>query len=389
VTLTMEEFDQLLHGKPDLSFQVTVPPEMTEGFTFGGAIAPRISRKEALQVPAVLRSRNIIAGTLGRLPMHVRDKERREASPTTLLDQIDPDVPNAVVMANTYEDLLFEGIAWWRVLEVGWHGYPTYAEHIGPDRVNIVGWSPPVNGQGPGTGRVLIDGYPVDDSSVIRFDGPNPPLLVHAARAIRTCLTLDSTAARYADDPLPLGYLTPREGVHMKEDPDVVEDLMDQWEEGGRRRVWRYIGAALEAKALQFNAEQIQLAEQRQHAVLEIARAAGVDPEDLGVSTTSRTYQNAEQRRQDLLDFTLAPYMVSLEQRLSMNDVLPRGYYAKVNLDAFLRSDTLTRMQAYKIGEEVGAYTEEEVRALEDRPPLTPSQRPAPVPNPLEEVPGG
>ena len=120
-----------------------------------------------------------------------------------------------------------------------------------------------------------------------------------------------------------------------------------------------------------------------------------IDPEDLGVSTTSRTYQNSEQRRQDMIDFTFGPYRAALEQRLSMRDVLPRGYEAKVNLDGFLRADTLGRMNAYKIGEEVGAYTKDEVRELEDRPPLTPAQRadatpPAAMPaQPPQEVPSG
>jgi hypothetical protein len=77
-----------------------------------------------------------------------------------------------------------------------------------------------------------------------------------------------------------------------------------------------------------------------------------------------------------------------------MRDVLPRGYEAKVNLDGFLRADTLGRMNAYKIGEEVGAYTEDEIRELEDRPPLTPSQKAARAPKmpPVampQEVPNG
>jgi len=363
---------------PDLAFQVDVPAEMMQGMTAGGAIAPRISRKEALQVPAVLRSRNLIAGTLARLPIHVRDKEREIASPTTLLDQIDPDVPNVVTFANTYEDLLFEGISWWKVLEFGWHGFPTFATHIGHSRVQVVGWVPPVNGIGPTTGgRVYIDGYPIPDDQVIRFDSPNPPLLVHAARAIRTCLTLDQTAAGYGEQPVPLGYFTPKEGMRPREDDQLIGKLLDKWELARQRRVWGYVGAAWDLHTLQFNAEQIQLAEQRQHAVLEIARAAGVDPEDLGVSTTSRTYQNAEQRRLDLVDFTLAHYMSAVEQRLSMRDVLPRGYEAKVNLDGFLRSDTKTRYEAHKIALDSGFETVEEVRELEDRPPM---RQTAPVP---------
>jgi hypothetical protein len=366
---------------PDAAFEVDIPAEMMEAMTAGGTVAPRVSRALALQVPAVQRGRNMIAGTLAGLPIHVRDKDRRIATPTSLLEQIDPDIPNVVTLAETYEDLIFEGISWWRVTEWGWHGFPTYAVHVDVTRVGVTGWVPPVNGSSPSTAygptSVTIDGRPVADNEVIRFDSPNPPLLKHAARAIRTCLNLDMTAAGYSNDPVPLGYFTPREGMRPKEDKETIEAFLDTWEEARRRRVWGYVGAALEAKQFMFNAEQIQLAQQRDHAVLEIARAFGIDPEDLGVSTTSRTYQNSEQRRQDLLDFTFAPFMHAVEERLSMRDVIPRGYEAKVNLDGFLRSDTKGRMDAYKVGLEVGAYTEQEIRVLEDRPDLPKSQRPA------------
>jgi hypothetical protein len=366
---------QMVADQPSARFTVDVPPEMTQGM-MPGNLAPRITRREALQVPAVMRGRNLICGTLSTLPIHVRDKNNNIVSPTTLFDQIDPDVPNAVTYANTYEDLLFEGTAWWRVTAFGWHDYPVSAIHVGTSRVNVGGWLPPVNGVGPTAGgQVYIDGYPVPDNELIRFDSPNPPLLVHAARAIRAALELDKSASRYATENLPLGYFTPKEGVRFNEDDTHVTGILDKWETSRSRRVWAFVPGMLEAKTLQFNAEQIQLADQRQHAVLEIARAIGVDPEDLGVSTTSRTYQNSEQRRQDMIDFTFAPYRAALEQRLSMRDVLPRGYEAKVNLDSFLRADTLGRMNAYKVGLDVGAYTRDEIRELEDRPPLTPSQR--------------
>lgn len=359
------------NGSASPAFAVEVPPEMREGMTHGGAVAARISRREALQVPAVLRSRNLIAGTLATLPVHVRDESKRMASPTPLLEQIDPDRANVVTFGQTYEDLLFEAIAWWRVTGFDRNNFPAEAQHVPPQRVHVapgpglttIGNEIPVGGQ------VFIDGVPVSDREVIRFDSPNPPLLVHAARAIRTCLRLDRTASMYADEPLPLGYFAPAENSNVKEDEDEIQDYLNKWEEARRRRAWGYVGRAWQAKVLQFNAEQIQLAAQRQHAVLEIARAAGVDPEDLGVSTTSRTYQNASDRRQDLFIFTLNAYASAVEERLSMRDVLPRGFEAKVNLDAFLRSDQLTRMKTYEIGIPLGVITKEEARVdLEDRP---------------------
>jgi HK97 family phage prohead protease len=138
----------------------------------------------------------------------------------------------------------------------------------------------------------------------------------------------------------------------------------------------------VKAEVLQWSPRDLQLADARQHAVLEIARAMGIDPEDLGVSTTSRTYQNGEQRRLDLTDFTLAAYSLALQQRLSMRDVLPRGYAAKLSFDGFLRSDTKTRMETYKIGREVGAYDDERIARLEDIPSATPSAPAAPAPAP-------
>lgn len=374
-----------IRNEPDAKFEVTVPPEMMQGMTSGGQLAPRVSRAVALQVPAVLRSRNLICSTLARLPVHVRDKDRRIATPTTLLEQINPDVPNVVTFSETYADLLFESTSWWRVLQRGFHGYPTYAEHIGTDRVFISGVDLPTitsTGRIIGPSRVFIDGLPVEDEDVIRFDSPNPPLLVHAARAIRACLNLDITASNYAETPVPLGAFTPKEGARPREDPKAIQEILDKWETARRARAWGYIGAAWELKELQFNAEQIQLAEQRQHAVLEIARAAGIDPEDLGVSTTSRTYQNAEQRRLDLLDFTLSAYSSAVEQRLSMRDILPRGYYAKVNFDGFLRADTKTRFESHEIALKNGFETIPEVRELEDRPDLPRAQMPVPNLNP-------
>jgi HK97 family phage prohead protease len=383
-------------ARPHARFSLEVPQEMLEAMNGDGAVAPRMRRRDALQVPAVLRSRNLIAGTLGSLPHTVIGPDKLEVDRGTYLlgGNIDPDIANSVVLAQTYEDLLFEAISWWRVTRVGWHGFPMEAQHVPVESVHVapVGSSMPSQQQispdqpFPVDGQVFIDGIPVGDREVIRFDSPNPPLLVHAARAIRTCLKLDRAAALYSDDPVPLGYFEPQEGTdglsseagsaNDGTDRSEVDALLDEWQLSRSRRAWGYV-QGVTAKSLQWNPEQLQLAAQRQHAVLEIARAAGVDPEDLGVSTTSRTYQNGEQRRQDLLDFNLGAYVSAVQDRLSMRDVLPRGYIARVRLAGFLRSDTKTRMETYKIGLEVGAYTQDEVRELEDRPALTPAQRAA------------
>lgn len=227
----------------------------------------------------------------------------------------------------------------------------------------------------------------VHDADLRRFDSPTDGLLVAGARAIRTALLLDTAAANAANGVPPLDYFTPA-GDADPADDTTVSTLLAEWQTARQDRRTAYVPAALQYHdGTGWNPEQLQLADQRQHAVLEIARAAGVDPEEVGVAITSRTYFNADDRRKSFTDFTLGQYRQAVEDRLSMGDVTPRGQYSKLNLSAFLRSDDLTRMQVYAAGLQVGVYAEGEPRQLEDRPPLTPAAPPAlhSVPRPLRQ----
>lgn len=340
------------------------------------APAPRIARRSAMQVPAVKRARDLIAGTLGGLPLDVFNAER-EPSSLALFEQPEANVPRSVTMTRLFEDLLFEGRAWWRVVEFGWDDYPTKVRRIPPRNVIL----------DEITGQVWVEGHRVPDRELIRFDSPTDGVLIAGARAIRTCLNLDSAASNYADGTPPVDYFTPAEGADPADD-DTIKGILQDWQVARRGSSTGYVPAALKYNTGGWSPKDLQLADARQHAVLEIARMSGIDPEDLGVSTTSRTYANAETRRRDLLDFTLAAYMTAVQDRLSMGDVTRRGQYSRFNLDAFLRSDTLTRYTAYEIGKRAGAITGPEIRELEDKPPLTASQIDTTITPPtIQEIP--
>jgi hypothetical protein len=48
------------------------------------------------------------------------------------------------------------------------------------------------------------------------------------------------------------------------------------------------------------------------------------------------TYQNAQQSRQDLYLFGAKPILHSIEERLSMDDVLPRGRHVQFDVEEYL-----------------------------------------------------
>ena len=367
-------FSAALDGSPELAeYLVDVPPEVF-GFTAYASTTqpePRVSRREAIQVPAVKRSRDLIAGSLGLLPL-VTVKSDLTVDRTSWLTQPERDVPRSVTMTRTLEDLLFEGIAWWKIVAFDWRGFPAKVVRLDPRTVDV---RPDGRVHVTGDGhRGIADEYPAD-AELIRFDSPNDPLLTAGARAIRQCLTLDVAARRYADGAPPLDYFTPAEGIDPGDTEEITE-ILDAWHKARKARATGYVPAALKYNLGGWNPEQLELAEQRQHAVLEIARVAGVDPEELGVSTTSRTYANQFDRRKAFLDFTLGGYRAAVEDRLSMNDVTPNGTETRYDLDAFLRTDALSRWTAAKVGLEVGAVTREEIREDERRPALSESTTP-------------
>jgi phage portal protein BeeE len=70
--------------------------------------------------------------------------------------------------------------------------------------------------------------------------------------------------------------------------------------------------------------------------------------------------------------FTYLPWAARIEAVLDAQ--IPRGTSVKIALDALARADTKTRYDGHKIALEAGFLTVDEVRALEDRPPLQPDE---------------
>jgi phage portal protein BeeE len=369
---------------------IDAPAELL-GQMLGEVSNRRIARSDALKASAVLRARNLIAGVPATLPLGLYDKRTREEDTRNWLGvEPSPDIPASVQFSQTYEDLIFEGVSYWKVtrrLSPGVEsrrGYPVEARHIdfrAVSRHQTLGMPSEVISadlQFSPHDPVFIDGHAQDLDDIIMFLSPHPPLLVHAAKHIRTVLLLDQTAASYATDPLPFGYFTDQDELGINEE-DTLEDeeikeLLAVWDRARKEHRWGYVPRNLALKQLEWpTPQQMQLVQARNHATMEIARATGLDPEDMGVQIQggSRTYVNAEQRRLDLVDFNLFTYIKAVEERLSMRDVVPRGLVARFDVPAFTRADFASRMSASKDAIEAGIYTPNERRKTEflpDRP---------------------
>lgn len=345
----------------------------------------RVSRAEALAVPAVQQGRRMV-GKVATLPLAVYRLADNVQVENTLLRQIDPDVPNIVTMAQTVDDLLFEGISWWRVTARDFDGFPVSARHL--DHHSVVvrqanGRNTPAplpSGIDPRGATVYVDGQQVPWSDLIRFDSAAPPLLAVGANAVRRALALDGAAQMYANNPKPMDYFTPAD-PNDQPTQEEVDDHLAYWRQSRKNHATGFHDSTWVYNQVDApNPREMQLTELSKQASLDISNSLGVDPEDLGVSTTSRTYANAAERRLDQVNSTLAPYMRAITDRLSMGDVTRRGYVVRFDLDDFLKGDAASRWSMYKTAVEIGAMTVDEVRAEEGLPVLPKTEQPAPVP---------
>jgi phage head maturation protease len=371
----------------------TAPKPIDEMFVEMRGRGSTVTREQAMSVTTVQRGRNLLC-SIATLPLEqLAPDNTRVRNP--LLDQIDPDVANVVTMAQTLEDLIFDAIAWWKVTARDAAGFPVYAQRLDPNTVSLdppVGRSPaPLpSGEDPRRpGVVYVDGKAVPWNDVIRFDSPNAPLLRAGANAIRRSLRLANAADVYASDPRPGDYFTSRDGLEPESD-DVLDEFLADWRQARKDRATGYVPYQYEYNTVDApSPADLQLAELQRQVGLELANAMGIDPEELGISTTSRTYANVVDRRRDKINDVLSMYMRAITDRLSMGDVTRRGYRVLFNLDDYLKSNPTERWTVYNIARGMGALTVPEIREAEKWAPLPEDTDGEPVtePTPLRPVP--
>lgn len=283
-----------------------------------GLEAAKVTRKEAMSVPAVAASRNRIVQLADR-PLRAIRPDSDVTAKFAWLQRTDTAVTPWMRMAATLDDCVFYGESLW-VVERGAQqegsafGPIRDAIHVPYDR-----WQVDMNGQ------ILIDDNPVDAQSVIYFPGPFEGLLNVAPETIRAAKALERAWSSRVRNPTPTVILEEKDdGTVSKKEATayttaVAKALRDP--DGAVFYVPYKINLRLESEA------GIEVLEGARNAVrIDIANflnlnASALDGAKPQSSLTYETQQTESQELQDRLAFWTAP----IEHRLSMDDVVPRG----------------------------------------------------------------
>lgn len=125
-----------------------------------------------------------------------------------------------------------------------------------------------------------------------------------------------------------------------------------------------------ELKAIGVSPEQGQMIEARKFILTEIARIYGLPPSFLQ-DLERATFSNSEQQDVHLVKHVVTPWVTAWEQELNLKLTEPdSGVKVKFNADGLLRGDCATRMAGHATSVQNSIRTPNEVRALENLPPL-------------------
>jgi len=276
-----------------------------------------ISRAEAMAIPAMAKARNLIAGTIAKLPLRAADINGvlvNEKQPRWTYRTDGQESP-FLRMLWTVDDLVFSKRSLWEVTR-GSDGLILTADHVRMSR-----WK--TNGDG----EILVDDELVEADSVIYFDGPTDALLDAHASTLRAARSIAAAVETRVKTPIPVMEIHDTGDTEIE--PDEAKKIVTDYNKARRdpdgATVWTPEGITLIAHGDKSDAGF--MVEGRNQVRLDIANITGVPAAllDGTTSSASLTYSTQEGRRNEFVDFSLVIWMEAIAGRLSADDVVPRG----------------------------------------------------------------
>lgn len=335
---------------------------------------------KALRVDAMWSAVNLLASTVANLPVDVfrgSGTEKRPVLPAPAL----VDRPSLVLDREdwTYQamvSLLLWGNTYGLIVERDRDQRPRTVEWLDPGVVAAEqksSLSPPtyrISGQQARPGDVVhLRAFTKPGSAI----GMSP--VAYRAETLGIALAArDYGAGWYGEGAHPSAvFMNKSRQLIPEAESDTIKERFLAKMRGKREPL--VVGSDWDYKPLQANAAESAFIEAMGYTDAQVARIYGPGlAEVLGYQDTgsSLTYSNRVDRSLDLLTYTVNPWVRKFERFWTAN--IPQPQTARCNVNALLRSDHKTRHEIYEIDRRIGLYNVDELRALEDQPPLPDGQ---------------
>lgn len=352
-------------------------------FNIGGPIHPSRSaygQDKALGLPALYSCTRLLSESLASLPLKIytsapgADTTSRYSGPSIF------DAPSANTDVTLYDwlyqcmtSLLLHGNAWGLIGGRDGYGYPTSIEWLPADRVQVEDDSQqPWN---PLRTRVYVDGrnFPNWRDDLFHVKGyalPGRTEGLSPLRAFAMTVLSGLESEKYGVDwylsgGFPSGVFRNEELEVSAEDAREIRESLMEAIHGHKPLV---IGRDWDYKPVSVAPSEAQFIEATQMNATQVAAVYGLPPDRVGGRRgDSLTYNTVEQSTLQVIE-ALRPWIVRLETAFFR--LLPQNRFCRFNSDALLKTDLKTRTEIYAAQRSIGMVTVDEIRDMEDRPPL-------------------
>jgi HK97 family phage portal protein len=353
-------------------------------FNTGGPVHPSKSFfgvDDALGLPALYAGAKLLADGVASLPLRQYTQysggggfmKHRPYDGPSIFDKPSINGTTYDWMFTGMNALILQGNAWGFVTGRDGYGFPTGIEWVPPEDVVV---QEPSERQSfnPLDARVYVYGKEINWRTELfhlrAFPMPGRIQGISLLRAFALTLTAGKQAMQYGTDWYASGGFPPGtfQNAEIEIDADQANLIRSQLVSSLRRREPLVYGRDWDYKPITVPPSEAQFIDAIQLNATQIAAILNLPPDRIGGSKgDSLTYSTAEQSTLQIIE-ALRPWLVKLEQAFS--ELIPRNRFVKFYTDALLKTDLESRMNIYQVQRNIGIRTADEIRELEDLPPL-------------------
>lgn len=373
-------YDRWFSGAKRLDKGSTAEPFVSQSSGSGSSV----DVEKSLKLSAVWACVRLRSQTIASLPLHLKDSDRKIASKHELY-KIIHDAPNADMCSSEFWEAQIANLDLWgnaysRINRIG--GRVVSLDILDPQYMRV---------KRSDSGEIVyiytknnVDGGEYPESEILHFRGFTLDGLVglspisYQAKVMGLQIDANNAASKAFKNNLKAGgFLKTGDRVLNSDQRKLMRDALADFGKPENAGKWMILEAGMEPANMSgawINPHDAQLLESRYFGIEEICRAFGVPPQLVFSTDKSSSWaSSAEQINQNFLTYSLNPMLKRIEQTISRKLLKPEErskFYPIFSVEGLLRADSAGRASFYTALLQNGVMTRNEVRALENLPPV-------------------
>jgi HK97 family phage portal protein len=351
---------------------------VTINYTTDGKVAAPVTVDNAMKIATVYACVRIISEDCGTFPIHVKQRTKDDKRITLydhpvarLLRQPNPFMNGVDFRCALIASLELTGNAYAHISKRDKHGYPERIDLLNPRNVT------PLKGE-EGVYYAIGDVSVVPARDIVHLKGYAPDGITGLSPIDLVSDTFDNAVNTtkfsknlYKNDLRSAGVFTIEGELSPEAYSRLENQLTRRWNSLSKSAQPLILEGGTKVSTVTITPENAQFVATKLQTIDEIAAIFRVPPHKVG-DWTRGTYSNNTQANLEYSTDCIRPLLVKLEEELNNKLFLDKEHgeiYVDINYKGLLRTDLVKQMEIYNKMFNIGVYSANDIRKMEDLEP--------------------